>query len=159
MKTTITTVFLLFVLHTATAQSISDSSFFDRLTIDLGYTNFNGNLLKAGSSFFVAGNKTFLVNTGVHVYLGYLNDSFTAIPELNATAYYTKSDFIPFVRTGLMPRTFTPEVGISFLTAVELSGGYGIKMGGTEHPNTEGFRVNIGISIPLVTRNMRLTYF
>ncbi|WP_306351983.1 hypothetical protein [Flavobacterium sp. '19STA2R22 D10 B1'] len=153
MKKIIITVCLFFVLHTATAQTFADKLYFE-----IGYTNFNGNLAKVGSKYFIVPSR---VSVGGSIYLGYLDDSFTVIPELSATAYLvnvekSKHGLSPFARIGIAPRTFTPEIDLSILTLIELSAGYGQKMGETEHANTKGFRFNIGIAFPLSIKDMKI---
>ena len=156
MKNIFAIVFLVLSFY-ANAQKQTTPYF----VLNAGYEYWNDSYARLGSDLYLvqANDNIFTLNANVN--LGYMRDSFRAIPEIgvgylfnfqNNTgdpySSYISSAFYS-ARVDVSPWTVTPKLGIAVLSLIEVNAGYSFEF--REHKDFKdmsGFRAGLTFHIP-----------
>lgn len=129
--------------------------------LNAGYDYWNGSYGRLGSDLYLVqeNNNIFTINANVD--LGYMNDKFSAIPEMgvgylfnfrnNTGDPYSSNMNSAFysIRADISPWTVTPKLGITVLSLLELNIGYAFEFREyKDFKNMNGVRAGLTIHLP-----------
>lgn len=116
----------------------------------VSYQYQKGSSIKTGGYLAVAFLGENILKTDVTANFTWTQKKFAVIPEL-ALSFYPESWVIaPFVRTEITPYTFTPKVGVTLVTLVDLDFGYGFSIADKQdYLPLKGFSAALRFNIPL----------
>lgn len=127
---------------------------------NIGYNNLNGNYLELGTNWYFVSQKDNIVEAGINGNFAYFKEHFVAVPELHIgymfNAKGSKTDpyakefnaAFYFVRFNASPWHITPELGISVLSLLDLSVGYGVEFSDHDYANFNGLKLGFNLKIP-----------
>ncbi|WP_219929423.1 hypothetical protein [Sphingobacterium athyrii] len=116
----------------------------------LSYQFQKGSIIKTGAYFafpFLGDN---ILRADVTANFTWTQKKFAVIPE-GAITYYPQTYVLtPFVRAEVTPYTFTPKLGVSLATLLDIDFGYGFSIKDkADYRPMKGFAVSLRFSIPL----------
>jgi hypothetical protein len=116
----------------------------------ISYQYQKGSAVKTGGYFAFAFLGENILKTEVTANFTWTQKKFVVIPEL-ALSFYPESWVVaPFVRTEFTPYTFTPKVGVTMATLLDLDFGYGFSIADKQdYRPLKGFTVSLRFNIPL----------
>ncbi|WP_343562684.1 hypothetical protein [Sphingobacterium sp.] len=116
----------------------------------LSYQFQKGSIIKTGAYFafpFVGDN---ILRADATANFTWTQNKFAVIPEAAFTYYPQTYVLTPFVRAEVTPYTFTPKIGASLATLLDLDFGYGFSINDRkDYRPMKGFAVSLRFSIPL----------
>lgn len=116
----------------------------------ISYQYQKGSAVKTGGYFAFAFLGENILKTDVTANFTWTQKKFAVIPEL-ALSFYPESWVVaPFVRTEFTPYTFTPKVGVTMATLLDLDFGYGFSIADKQdYRPLKSFTVSLRFNIPL----------
>lgn len=116
----------------------------------LSYQFQKGSIIKTGAYFAFPFTGDHILRADATANFTWTQRKFAVIPEAAVTYYPQTYVLTPFVRAELTPYTFTPKVGVSLATLVDIDFGYGFSINEKKDYNPiKGFAVSLRFSIPL----------
>lgn len=115
----------------------------------VSYQYQKGSAVKAGGYFAFAFLGENILKTDVTANLTWTQNKFAVIPEA-ALSFYPESWVVaPFIRTEITPYTFTPKIGITLATIVDMDFGYGFSIADkNNYRPIKGFTASLRFNIP-----------
>jgi len=116
----------------------------------LSYQFQKGSIIKTGAYFAVPFLGDNILRADATANFTWTQKKFAVIPE-GAITYYPQTYVLtPFVRTEITPYTFTPKLGVSLATLLDIDFGYGFSIKDKkDYRPMKGFAVSLRFSIPL----------
>lgn len=116
----------------------------------ISYQYQKGSAIKTGGYFAFAFLGENILKTDVTANFTWTQKKFAIIPEL-ALSFYPQTWVVgPFVRTEFTPYTFTPKVGVTLATLLDLDFGYGFSTTNKRgYQPMKGFTASLRFNIPL----------
>ncbi|MEG0695704.1 hypothetical protein [Algoriella sp.] len=119
----------------------------------IGYTNQAGNFGKIGAFGEVFLGNYYVLKLDVNANMSYMRDDFQLIPEAGFSFYIMperSGGLAFFAETEFTPYTFTPKIGLSYITFIDFGFGYGIEMKQKQNfKSIDKFQFSFGLNIPL----------
>lgn len=129
---------------------------------NVGYTYQNSNFLNTGIDEYLVLRNNHIIDLGASANMGILNKKFTAIPKIGiGYLFNAKNNVIdPYssnfnsafyvVRANVTPWSIEPEAGISILSLLEITAGYGFKFREHKEYSLNGLKIGVNAKIPLL---------
>lgn len=118
----------------------------------ISYQNQSGNMGKIGGFFLMANDTgTFAYKIDASANIAHFRNQTIVIPEAGLTLYpFTNNLALPFFEAEVTPYTLTPKVGISLLTFLEFSLGYGFEIETKQDLKPiKGLTFSVGLCVPI----------
>lgn len=116
----------------------------------LSYQYQKGSAVKTGGYVAFAFLGENILKTDVTANFTWTQKKFAIIPELAFSFYPESWAVAPFVRTEITPYTFTPKLGVTLATLLDLDFGYGFSIADKQdYSPIKGFAVSLRFNIPL----------
>ena len=116
----------------------------------IGYQYQKGSFVKVSGWGLFAPNDHQYIKFDAGANFTWMKKGTTVIPEFGMTYYLSNVGVWPFVKAEITPYTFTPKVGISLLSFVDVGVGYGININEKSNfKKIDGFTGSININLPL----------
>lgn len=130
--------------------------------LNLGYTYQGINYFEGGGNIYFVQPNNNIIDIGATVNLSYIKDKVIPIPEIQmGYLFNSKGSMIdPYskeinsafwaVRTSISPWHITPEIGITILSLIDITTGYGFSF--REHKNVmlDGFKIGVSMRFPFL---------
>lgn len=130
--------------------------------LNVGYTYQGANYFTGGGEVYLVTPNNNIWDLGAAVDLGAPKGKFTAIPKAHAGFLFNKkgSSIDPYsanfnsafwlIRANVSPWHVEPEVGISVLSLLELTAGYGFEFKEHDYANLKGVKIGVNLKLPLL---------
>lgn len=153
--------FLLIILPVK-SQEVEYQDFTAYYLFNASYTYQSLNYFEGGLNAYLVRPNNDIVDLGVTANLGFSDGRFIAVPELQAGYLFNvkgsaidpySSNFSSafwLVRTSVSPWHITPEAGITVVSLIDITAGYGFEF--RDHPQVDlnGFKFGIGVRLPFL---------
>lgn len=144
------------------AQESEYQDFTAYYLFNVGYTYQNINYFEGGLNAYLVQPNDNIIDLGATANLGYSDKNFIAIPEAQIGYLWNikRSAIDPYstnfnsafwtVRGSVSPWHITPEVGITVVSLIDITAGYGFQF--REHPNVdlEGLKIGVSLRLPFL---------
>lgn len=155
---------IFFVIFSANAKSqeVEFQDFTAYYLFNIGYTYQNNSYFEVGSNVYLVRPNNDIVDLGATLNFGASNGNFLVIPEAqigylwnlknSAIDPYSSNFNSAFwmVRTSVSPWHITPEVGITVLSLIDFSVGYGFEFSEHKNVDLEGLKLGLSIRLPFL---------
>ena len=150
---------LILIFGNVNAQEVEYQDFTAYYLFNVGYTYHNIHYLETGLNAYLVQPNDNILDLGATVNLGYSDQNFIAIPEAQAGYLWNIKDspIDPYssnfnsafwvMRTSVSPWHITPEVGVTVVSLIDITAGYGFEF--RQHPNVDLSGLKIGLSVRL----------
>ncbi|UIR55802.1 hypothetical protein LZQ00_16240 [Sphingobacterium sp. SRCM116780] len=116
----------------------------------VSYQYQKGSIVKTGGYFAFAFLGENILKTDVTANFTWTQNKFDVIPEIALSFYPETWAVAPFLRAEATPYTFTPKVGVSLATLIDLDLGYGFSIADKKgYLPMKGFAASLRFNIPL----------
>jgi len=116
----------------------------------IGYQYQKGSFVKASGWGLFAPNDHQYIKIDAGANFTWMKKGTTVIPELGVTYYLSNAGIWHFVKAEITPYTFTPKVGISLMSILDIGLGYGININEKSNfKKIDGFTGSLSINVPL----------
>lgn len=144
------------------AQEVEYQDFTAYYLFNIGYTYQNIHYFEGGANAYLVQPNNNIIDLGATANLGYSDDKFVVIPEAQAGYLFNlkNSAIDPYsnnfnsafwvVRTSVSPWHITPEVGITVVSLLDLTAGYGFEFNDHKHVDLEGFKIGLSVRLPFL---------
>ncbi|MBV7441690.1 hypothetical protein KRX57_09675 [Weeksellaceae bacterium TAE3-ERU29] len=129
---------------------------------NVGYNYQNISYLNTGLDLYIVAPSNNIIDLGASADIGFPNGDFTVIPKAqlgylfnvkNSTTDPYSNNFSSafwLVRTNVTPWSVQPEAGITILSLLEFTAGYGFNFRENPKVNTEGLKVGFNLKLPFL---------
>ncbi|MRJ08170.1 hypothetical protein EDL99_04625 [Ornithobacterium rhinotracheale] len=138
-------------------QSITPYTIFN-----IGYTYQNASFLNAGVDEYLVMRNNHIIDLGASVDMGILSRKFTAIPKIGVGYLFNAKNSVvdPYssnfnsafyvLRANVTPWSIEPEAGITILSLLELTAGYGFEFREHKEASLNGLKIGVNVKLPLL---------
>lgn len=157
---------LLFILLSAAVlgkcQDVDFQKFTAYYLFNAGYTYQNINYFEGGLNAYLVQPNDNIVDLGATANLGYSDGEFVVIPEAQAGYLFNFKDtpFDPYssnfnsafwvLRTSFSPWHITPEAGITVVSLIDITAGYGFEFRDHPHVDLNGLKIGLSVRLPFL---------
>ncbi|MCK0206280.1 hypothetical protein [Ornithobacterium rhinotracheale] len=129
---------------------------------NIGYTYQNASFLNAGIDEYLVMPNNHIIDLGASVDMGILSKKFTAIPKVSVGYLFNAKNSVidPYssnfnsafyvVRANVTPWSIEPEAGITVLSLLELTAGYGFEFREYKEASLDGLKIGFNVKLPLL---------
>ncbi|MXV37607.1 hypothetical protein GO491_02775 [Flavobacteriaceae bacterium Ap0902] len=129
---------------------------------NVGYTYHNINYLEGGLNTYLVQRNNNILDLGATVNLAYTDDHLVAIPEAQVGYLFNKENTVidPYsrnfksafwvARTSISPWHITPEVGITVISLIDITAGYGFEFREHDYVDLDGFKAGVSLRLPFL---------
>lgn len=157
-------LFILFLSSTLfiQAQELEYQDFTAYYLFNVGYTYQNLNYFEGGLNAYLVQPNDNIIDLGATANLGASDGKFIAIPEAQIGYLWNikRSVIDPYsphfnsafwlVRGSVSPWHVTPEVGITVVSLIDISAGYGFQFREHPHVDLEGLKIGVSLRLPFL---------
>ena len=129
---------------------------------NVGYNYQNINYLNTGLDLYLVAPSNNIIDLGLSADMGLPNNAFTIMPKAQVGYLFNvkNSAIDPYsnnfssafwlVRTNVTPWSVQPEAGITLLSLLEVTAGYGFNFRENPKVNTEGLKIGVNLKLPFL---------
>lgn len=156
---------IIFLLNFALCTQAQEHEYQDFTTyylFNVGYTYQNINYFEGGLNTYLVQPNNNIIDVGATANLGYSDNHFIVIPEAQLGYLWnvknTKAD--PYstnfnsafwtMRASVSPWHVTPEVGITILSLLDITAGYGFEFREHKNINLDGLKLGVSLRLPFL---------
>ncbi|MDO5656457.1 MAG: hypothetical protein Q4G27_09995 [Flavobacteriaceae bacterium] len=151
-----------FMLSISKAQEVDFKDFTAYYLFNVGYTYQNINYFEGGLNAYLVQPNDNIIDLGLTANMGYSNKNFIIYPELQAGYLWNlkKTAIDPYssnfnsafwvIRSSISPWHITPEAGITIVSLIDITAGYGFEFRKNEKVDLEGFKFGISLRLPFL---------
>ncbi|QAR31321.1 hypothetical protein EQP59_08210 [Ornithobacterium rhinotracheale] len=130
--------------------------------LNIGYTYQNASFLSTGVDEYLVMPNNHIIDLGASVDMGILSKKITAIPKVSVGYLFNAKNSVvdPYssnfnsafyvLRANVTPWSIEPEAGITILSLLELTAGYGFEFREHKEASLNGLKIGVNVKLPLL---------